>query len=192
MSSTREEQDLEANYFAMCLLIPEQMVRDEVDKVKGGLDLANPKKTKELAKKFQVSEMMMGVRLGQIYGKLLLALFSIALLSGCVGVVRELKKPPFPYSVTHHSRIVGIEASVPNQAGDSVFKLRLGFFSDTFSLIPCATNALSIPTISDTFKLGQNGIDTTITEDIQTGWSGQAPTPRFNRLFSPKDEKKKD
>jgi hypothetical protein len=121
--------------------------------------------------------------------KLLLASVSLFLLCGCASFVKELKKPPYPYAVTHHARIVGIEASVPNQAGDAVFKLRLGFFSDTTSLIPCATNALSIPAISDTFRLGQNGLDTSITEDLQTGWSGAPPTPRFNKLFSPKDKK---
>jgi hypothetical protein len=121
---------------------------------------------------------------GNRLGGTILTLLAVLCCSGCASVVKELKSPPHPYAVTHHTRVVGIEASVPNQAGDAIFKLRLGFFSDSTSLIPCATNALSIPAISDTFRLGQNGLDTSITEDLQTGWSGQPPTPRL--IFRPK------
>lgn len=120
------------------------------------------------------------------------ALFVIPLLlcGGCVSFVKELKRPPFPYAITHHTRVVGIETSVPNQAGDAIFKLRLGFFSDSISLLPCATNEIHIVNVSDTFRLGQSISDTTITEDLVTGWNDQPPPSRHNSLFAPKQKMK--
>jgi hypothetical protein len=106
------------------------------------------------------------------------------IMCGCASVVKELKRPPFPMAVLHHTRAIGIEANVPNQAGDSVFKLRLGFFSDSWAMIPAATNDLHMPAISDQFRLGYSFTDTTITEDLQTGWRGQPPPPRY-QLFKP-------
>ena len=109
------------------------------------------------------------------------------LCAGC-SVVKELHSGQYPYALTHHARAVGIEASVPSQTGDSLLKFRLGFFSDTFSMIPTSTNKLEIPAISDTFKLG-NDISltpsTTITEDLQTGFDPvNPPPPRHPEVFS--------
>lgn len=116
-------------------------------------------------------------------------LLLIPLLCGC-SVIKELKRPPFPYVVLHHTRAIGVEANVPNQAGDSVLKFRLGFFSDSWSLIPCCTNSqgqMSIPTISDSFKFGQVislTPDTTVSEVLDTGWSGQPPAARYSNFFT--------
>jgi len=58
-------EDREANYFAMCLLMPESFVRDEVAKL-GGIDLSEDKPLKTLAAKFHVSQGMMAIRLAQL------------------------------------------------------------------------------------------------------------------------------
>ena len=57
---SREQQDIEANAFAMCLLMPEDMVRRELVKSQsnGSHDIL-----RDMAKKFQVSEIHMGARL---------------------------------------------------------------------------------------------------------------------------------
>ena len=110
----------------------------------------------------------------------LIALALVA-LTGC-SLVKELKAPPFPVTVLHHTRAVGLEANIPNYTGDSILKVRFGFFSDSWELIPCSTNPIYAPTISDTFTLGGDvglSLDTHIAEDIQTGWTGPAPSPRL-------------
>ena len=101
------------------------------------------------------------------------------LMSGCAPLVKELKKPPFPYTATHHSRVVGIKLSYQG------YGFQLGFCSETLTLIPCSTNALYAAPISDRFRVGQSGLDSTITEEINTGWKDQPPAPMI-RLFSPK------
>lgn len=118
-----------------------------------------------------------------------LHIFCCVFLSGCTAVVRELHKPPFPYTVIHHSRAVGVEATIPSQTGDSILKFRLGWFSDTIQLIPSCTNSagnLSTATISDDFKL-DNSISlsptTKIIESLTTGFTGTPPAPRFQRMF---------
>lgn len=58
-------EDREANYFAMCLLMPEEFVRREVAKL-GGIDLTEDGGLKSLAKAFGVSIGLMAVRLGQL------------------------------------------------------------------------------------------------------------------------------
>jgi len=103
----------------------------------------------------------------------------LLLACGCASIVKELKAPPFPYAATHHTRVVGIQASY------SGYGLRFGFCSDVITLIPCATNGISAPAFSDRFKVGQSGFDTTISEEINTGWKDQPPPPMM-RLFSPK------
>lgn len=65
--NTAAQQELEANLFAMALLMPEEWVRREVHRSKG-FDLADPVALKALAKKFQVSEGLMAIRVGQISG----------------------------------------------------------------------------------------------------------------------------
>lgn len=119
-----------------------------------------------------------------------LRLIPLLLLTGCVSFVKELKKPPFPYALMNNERAVALEVSVPNQAGDAIWRLKLGFWSHHTSLLPCATNQMYIVTVSDNFKLGQNGFDTTITESLETGWTGQPPPARFQGLFSPKEKAK--
>ena len=59
-------EEREANYFAMCLLMPEKFVREEIAKMGGSIDLADDKQIRILANKFQVSIAMMTVRLGQL------------------------------------------------------------------------------------------------------------------------------
>lgn len=113
----------------------------------------------------------------------------LVVLCGCASIVKEIKSPPFPLIITHHTRVVGIEANVPNQAGDSVFKIRLGFFSDTTTLLPCSTNEMHAPAFSDRFKVGESGLDTTITEEVNTGWKDQPPPPMLRKLISPKDQR---
>ncbi len=67
MSIESEEAEREANLFAMALLMPESLVREEIDKT-GGFDIVEG--CKDLAKKFRVTETLMTLRLGQIYGNL--------------------------------------------------------------------------------------------------------------------------
>jgi Zn-dependent peptidase ImmA (M78 family) len=57
--------EIEANHFAMCLLMPEDMVRSEVRKM-GGIDIADDRDFAVLAKKFQVNTCLMAMRLGQL------------------------------------------------------------------------------------------------------------------------------
>lgn len=70
MSSSKWMED-EANYFAMCLLMPEHLMREEVKKVV--FDYGNDDAIKSLAKTFGVSTTAMTVRLSQLnifkYGK---------------------------------------------------------------------------------------------------------------------------
>lgn len=65
MAQERSVEDREANYFAMCLLMPEAFVRREVAAL-GGVDLSDDKVLRALARKFQVSLGMMALRLGQL------------------------------------------------------------------------------------------------------------------------------
>lgn len=93
-------------------------------------------------------------------------------------MVRELKKPPFPMAVIAHDRVIGLEASIPNQAGDSVFKFRFGIVTHTLQLLPCATNRIYIAPISDNFVFGQAlslNSDTSVRESLQTGFDGTPP-----------------
>lgn len=59
-------EDREANYFAMCLLMPEDFLREDVRKIKldgkHGLEEA----IEFLAKKYKVSEVHMTIRIGQL------------------------------------------------------------------------------------------------------------------------------
>ena len=62
---SEESQEHEANYFAMCLLMPEPLLRAEVAKIKH-FDICNEKHMKKLADIFQVSVAMMAMRIGQL------------------------------------------------------------------------------------------------------------------------------
>ena len=116
-----------------------------------------------------------------------LLLLPLLALAGC-SIVKELERGNL--AVIHHTRAVGIEAQIPNQAGDTILKFRLGWFSDTTTLIPCGTNAIYAAPISDTFKLG-NAISftsnsATIIEDVQTFAPGATPPTPRSQIFAPK------
>lgn len=65
-----EQQEAEANYFAMCLLMPEPFVRTEVEKMGArAFDLADDRAVAKLAEKFKVSISIMAWRLNDIYGR---------------------------------------------------------------------------------------------------------------------------
>lgn len=64
---TTPVEDIEANFFALCLLMPEHLVRAEVRKM-GGVDLGGNEDIRKLAKTFGVPETAMAVRLGQLMG----------------------------------------------------------------------------------------------------------------------------
>lgn len=64
-SNSNVVEDNEADYFAMCLLMPEEFVRREVRSA-GGIDIADDKGMAKLAKKFGVSTTAMALRIGQI------------------------------------------------------------------------------------------------------------------------------
>jgi Zn-dependent peptidase ImmA (M78 family) len=66
----REEMEREANYFAMCLLMPEKLLRHEVSAI-GGLDLCDDEKLKALARKFGVAQGLMAIRIMEVYGNLI-------------------------------------------------------------------------------------------------------------------------
>jgi Zn-dependent peptidase ImmA (M78 family) len=61
-----EEEDNEANLFAMELLMPEGFVRREVTKMRH-FDICNDKHMKAMADKFKVSQSVMAIRFGQLY-----------------------------------------------------------------------------------------------------------------------------
>ena len=58
----------EANYFAMCLLMPEDFVIAEMKKI-GHFDIEDEIAIAKLAKKFRVSIPIMTIRLGQLMKK---------------------------------------------------------------------------------------------------------------------------
>jgi Zn-dependent peptidase ImmA (M78 family) len=59
-------EEREANYFALCLLMPEKFIRDEIVKIGGSIDLTEDKPLRQLAATFKVSMGMMAARLGQL------------------------------------------------------------------------------------------------------------------------------
>lgn len=61
-----DAEEREANYFAMCLLVPEEFLRTEVKKM-GGIDLCDDYALEKLAKKFKVSRTVMAVRIEQVF-----------------------------------------------------------------------------------------------------------------------------
>ncbi len=114
-----------------------------------------------------------------------LFLIPLLLLTGCQ--IGTFNKPPqWSSAITAHSRFFGLNASIPIGGGESV-GVKLGWGSQTWSVIPCSTNRVYAATISDTFKIGTelNPFATTITEDVQSGWEpNNVPAPRLN--FNPK------
>lgn len=65
---TREEE-IEANYFAAHLLVPTSMLRQELEKIGGKIDLSDDAQVKALADRFDVSIALMAVRLLEECGK---------------------------------------------------------------------------------------------------------------------------
>lgn len=61
MNPNEIEQEIEANEFAMCLLMPENFLRRDIGDAP--LDLIDDKRIKELAKRYQVSPQLMTLRL---------------------------------------------------------------------------------------------------------------------------------
>lgn len=64
-SNSNEVEDTEANYFAMCLLMPAEVVKKEV-RAMGGVDLANDDNLRALARRFGVSMTAMAMRIAQL------------------------------------------------------------------------------------------------------------------------------
>jgi Zn-dependent peptidase ImmA (M78 family) len=65
MKTQEDIIDTEANYFAMCLLMPESFLRRDIEEM-GGLDLTKDGPIRKLAQKYQVSIAMMTLRLAQL------------------------------------------------------------------------------------------------------------------------------
>ncbi len=64
--SVDQTQEREANYFAMCLLMPESFLRADLQKM-GGIDLCDPDPLLKLAKRYGVSPAMMAIRIGMLF-----------------------------------------------------------------------------------------------------------------------------
>lgn len=123
----------------------------------------------------------------QLESKTMKAILLIPLLfCGCA--IEKYNMPPqWASAVVHHSRFFGL--SVAYQG----YGVKMGWGSEVDEVIPCSTNKIFAAPVSDTFKIGQsiNPMNTTIIEDIQSGWEGQPPPPRFQKLFAPKEEQTK-
>jgi Zn-dependent peptidase ImmA (M78 family) len=65
MKTQEEIIEAESNYFAMCLLMPESFLRQDIKEM-GGLDLTEDSPIRKLAQKYQVSIAMMTLRLAQL------------------------------------------------------------------------------------------------------------------------------
>ena len=59
------DEDLEANEFAMHLLVPTEFLRKDLIAM-GGIDIADDKDLKILAHKYQVSQTIMALRIEQV------------------------------------------------------------------------------------------------------------------------------
>jgi hypothetical protein len=68
--SEAEQQEREANLFAMCLLMPEDFVWKEIKRMGGNFDIEDGRSIKQLAEKFKVSVPVMTLRLGQLSERL--------------------------------------------------------------------------------------------------------------------------
>ena len=107
-----------------------------------------------------------------------------AILCGCS--IERFNKPPMGTAISSHGRFFGLRASIPIGGGERL-GVDMGWGSYTWCEIPCHTNKMYAAPVSDTFSLGQglNPFDTEIREDLQTGWEGTPPVPRYPRLFGP-------
>lgn len=115
--------------------------------------------------------------------KILTALLTL-FLCGCS--IQKFNRPPMGSAIVNHERFFGLNASIPVGGGETV-GVKIGWGSAVWSVIPCATNTMYAAPVSDTFSLGQglNPFDTKINEDLQTGWEGTPPLPRFPAMFAP-------
>lgn len=107
-----------------------------------------------------------------------LLLLPLVLCSCSIG---KFNQPPYGSAVTTHSRFFGVNVAYQGTG------IQLGWGSTTWSVLPVSTNKIFAATVSDTFRLGQsaNPFNTTITEDIVSGWEGQPPPARHLQLFAP-------
>lgn len=105
----------------------------------------------------------------------------------CVGCeISKFNAPPTWASVvTTHTRFFGVKANMPVGGGE-VVGVTLGWASSTWTVIPVATNKVYAAPVSDSFRIGQtaNPFETTIIEDLHTGFEGQPPPARHPQLFS--------
>lgn len=65
IEARRRFADSDANYFAMCLLMPEDLLRCEVKKCQCG-DIFDDRWVQRLADRFKVEKNLMLIRLGQL------------------------------------------------------------------------------------------------------------------------------
>ena len=108
----------------------------------------------------------------------------LLLLAGC-SIQRFNAPPGWASAVSSHTRFFGLRATIPT-GGTETLGVLLGWGSTTWSVIPVATNQVYAATVSDTFSLGQglNPFDTTIRENLQTGWQPiNVPIPQL-RIFN--------
>lgn len=63
--STTSVEEAEANHFAMCLLMPRDWVRRDIQTM-GGIDPMDAKAIKKLADRYGVAPSLMAVRIGQV------------------------------------------------------------------------------------------------------------------------------
>jgi Zn-dependent peptidase ImmA (M78 family) len=63
--TTSKVEEREANYFAMCLLMPEEMLLADIKKA-GGIDVTNDAAVKKLADRYKVPAVTMALRIGQL------------------------------------------------------------------------------------------------------------------------------
>ena len=114
-----------------------------------------------------------------------IALVSLCLLTAGCSIQKFNRPPMWASTVATHARFFGLNATIP-MGGTSIVKVQLGWGSETWTVLPVSTNKVYIAPIADTFKLGQdlNPFQTTITEDLQTGYDGPPPPPRYGQLFN--------
>lgn len=110
------------------------------------------------------------------------ALAFVSCQCGCS--IQKFNKPPMGSAISSHGRFFGVRASIPIGGGERI-GVDLGWGSDTWCVIPCATNQMYAAPVSDTFRLGQGitPFSTTIDEDLQTGWEWEPPPPRYPAMF---------
>lgn len=60
----REEMETEANYFAMCLLLPEDMVREDVERLRGEVDVGEM--IEKIAERYRVEAHIVTLRLVEL------------------------------------------------------------------------------------------------------------------------------